>query len=254
MDCPSEERIIRMALGEFPIMRIDCNIPNRKLIIYHNEEPTLIDQKLIPLNLGSSLVSTEEVHWNIPIDTATTNWTEKKVLIAVLLINLALFITELLTGIISNSLGLIGDSFDMLADVAVYGLSIIAIGGLTSKKIKVARISGYFQAILAVLGFVEVVRRFLWLSEVPNFQVMIVISTLALVGNLISLYLLRSYKNGEVHMQASWIFTSNDVLVNIGVIVAGILVYATGSKLPDLMIGAAAFILVAQAARRILKL
>lgn len=88
----------------------------------------------------------------------------------------------------------------------------------------------------------------------PNFQVMIVISTLALVGNLISLYLLRSYKNGEVHMQASWIFTSNDVLVNIGVIVAGILVYATGSKLPDLMIGAAAFILVAQAARRILKL
>lgn len=62
MDCPSEERIIRMALGEFSIMRIDCNIPNRKLIIYHNEEPTLIDQKLIPLNLGSSLVSTEEVH------------------------------------------------------------------------------------------------------------------------------------------------------------------------------------------------
>lgn len=55
-------------------------------------------------------------------------------------------------------------------------------------------------------------------------------------------------------MQASWIFTSNDVLVNIGVIVAGILVYATGSKLPDLIIGAAAFILVAQAARRILKL
>lgn len=55
-------------------------------------------------------------------------------------------------------------------------------------------------------------------------------------------------------MQASWIFTSNDVLVNIGVIVAGILVYTTGSKLPDLMIGAAAFILVAQAARRILKL
>lgn len=92
------------------------------------------------------------------------------------------------------------------------------------------------------------------MSEVPDFQIMITISILALVGNAISLYLLRGHKKGEVHMQASWIFTSNDVLVNIGVIVAGILVYITGSKLPDLIIGAAAFILVAQAARRILKL
>ena len=88
----------------------------------------------------------------------------------------------------------------------------------------------------------------------PDFQIMIIISILALLGNAISLYLLRGHKKGEVHMQASWIFTSNDVLVNIGVIVAGILVYLTGSKLPDLIIGAAAFILVAQAARRILKL
>lgn len=55
-------------------------------------------------------------------------------------------------------------------------------------------------------------------------------------------------------MKASWIFTSNDVLVNIGVIAAGVLVFVTGSKLPDLLVGAAVFCLVGVGAFRILNL
>lgn len=88
----------------------------------------------------------------------------------------------------------------------------------------------------------------------PDFQIMIIISILALIGNTVSLYLLRGHKKGEIHMQASWIFTSNDVLVNIGVIIAGIFVYIMGSHLPDLIIGAVSFMLVARGAIRILKL
>ena len=55
-------------------------------------------------------------------------------------------------------------------------------------------------------------------------------------------------------MQASMIFTSNDVIVNIGVIVAGILVYFTNSKIPDLVIGVFVFVIVGKGAFRILKL
>lgn len=62
MDCPSEERIIRMALGGFSIMKMDFNIPNRSLTVYHSEDPYVIDKKLISLNLGSSLISTEKNH------------------------------------------------------------------------------------------------------------------------------------------------------------------------------------------------
>jgi Co/Zn/Cd efflux system component len=83
---------------------------------------------------------------------------------------------------------------------------------------------------------------------------MILISLLALIGNAISLYLLQKSKSKEVHMQASMIFTSNDVIVNIGVMVAGILVYLTNSKIPDLVIGIFVFILVGKGAFRILKL
>ena len=55
-------------------------------------------------------------------------------------------------------------------------------------------------------------------------------------------------------MQASVIFTSNDVIVNIGVILAGAIVYFTNSKYPDLIVGSIVFILVAKGAIRILKL
>ena len=72
--------------------------------------------------------------------------------------------------------------------------------------------------------------------------------------NVFSLEDLKKSKNQEAHMQASMIFTSNDVIVNIGVIAAGGLVYLTNSKLPDLIIGTLVFAIVARGAIRILKL
>ena len=61
-------------------------------------------------------------------------------------------------------------------------------------------------------------------------------------------------KSEEAHIKASMIFTSNDVIVNLSVIVAGVLVYFTNSKYPDLVIGTIVFLLVAKGALRILKL
>jgi hypothetical protein len=56
------------------------------------------------------------------------------------------------------------------------------------------------------------------------------------------------------HMKASYIFSANDVIANAGVIVAGALVWWTGSRLPDLVIGAAIGVVVLAGARRILAL
>lgn len=61
-------------------------------------------------------------------------------------------------------------------------------------------------------------------------------------------------KSKEAHMEASMIFTSNDVIINLGVIVAGVLVFVTESKLPDLIIGLIVFVIVVRGALRILKL
>ena len=84
---------------------------------------------------------------------------------------------------------------------------------------------------------------------------MIVVSILALIANGICLYILQKSKSKkEAHMKASMIFTSNDVIINLGVIIAGVLVNWLQSSKPDLIIGTIVFVLVVQGAMRILKL
>jgi len=77
---------------------------------------------------------------------------------------------------------------------------------------------------------------------------------LALIANSVCLYLLQKSKSEEAHMKATMIFTSNDIIINTGVILAGILVLLTQSKYPDLIIGSIVFLIVVRGALRILKL
>ncbi len=251
MDCPSEEQMIRMKLEPYEqVKQLSFDIPNRTLAVYHTEGVKNIHQAIGELGLHDRLERTEEAE--LPV--ATDDARQRKILWWMLGINFGFFVVEMTTGWISRSMGLIADSLDMLADSIVYGLSLLAVGTTVSRKKKVAKISGYFQMGLALLGFSEVLRRFFSESAPPLFQWMIVISVLALIGNMISLWLINKAKSEEAHMQASAIFTSNDIIVNGGVIVAGVLVYLLNSKWPDLVIGGIVFTFVMRGAIRILKL
>lgn len=253
MDCPSEEHIIRLKLDSIPeITFLDFDIPNRKLTVTHNGNLSTIQQSIDSLNFNSSLLATEEDRDFIsPLE---PKGEQASLLWKVLSINFGFFMLEMITGLISRSMGLVADSLDMLADALVYGLSLLAVGGSMSKKMKIAGISGYFQMTLAIVGLVEVVRRFLGYEEVPDFRVMIGISVLALIANALCLYLLQRSKSQEAHMKASMIFTSNDIVINLGVIIAGVLVFLFNSKYPDLIIGSIVFIIVTKGALSILKL
>jgi Co/Zn/Cd efflux system component len=252
MDCPSEESLIRMKLEGFSVIKnLVFDIENRKLTVFHSEENPEIEQRLKELNLGTEHKETITVQQDELIDNTSV---QSKLLWTVLIINFAFFIIEITTGFISKSMGLVADSLDMLADALVYGLSLWAVGSTIIRKKKVAKLSGYFQLALALLGLSEVIRRFISFVEVPDFQTMIIVSALALIANSVCLYLLQKSKSNEAHMKATMIFTSNDIIINTGVIVAGVLVLMTQSKYPDLMIGAIVFLIVVRGAFRILKL
>ena len=251
MDCASEEQMIRMKLEPFSdIKQLDFDLPNRKLVVYHQGEIQPIQRAIHQLNLNDHLLETIETEEVLPKQEAT----QRTILWWVLGINFGFFLLEMTYGWLASSMGLIADSLDMLADAIVYGLSLWAVGAAVSRKKRIAGISGYFQMTLAILGFVEVIRRFVGYGEIPVFQTMIIVSVLALIGNGISLYLIYKTKSEEAHMKASWIFTSNDIIVNLGVIVAGGLVFATSSRYPDLIIGSIVFLVVIRGAIRILKL
>lgn len=253
MDCPSEEQIIRMKLeGIESIKQLRFDIPNRELTVLHIGETAQFELKIYELNLDATLInstlSVEEVVKDSSEDT------QRKMLWWVLAINSSFFVIEMVYGWLSRSMGLVADSLDMLADSIVYVLSLMAVGAALSRKKRVAKLSGYFQMTLAALGLIEVVRRFFGFEGVPAFNIMIVVSVLALIANSISLWLIQKVKSKEAHMQASAIFTSNDIIINAGVIIAGILVYFTSSRYPDLIIGSIIFLIVIKGAIRILKL
>jgi Co/Zn/Cd efflux system component len=253
MDCPSEEQMIRMKLANLPnIQALNFDIPQRQLTVLHTGTHDQIFQQLDNLKFDTTLIDSAVVE-NYETTPKNTSQ-ERKLLWQVLAINSFFFVLELTTGFISNSLGLVADSLDMLADSIVYTLALFAVGSTITRKKNIARSAGYFQLILAIVGFVEVIRRFVGLETLPAFQTMILISIFALIGNGLCLYLLQKSKSKEAHMQASMIFTSNDVIVNLGVIVAGGLVYFTNSKYPDLMVGTIVFFIVGKGAFKIIKL
>ncbi len=253
MDCSAEEQMVRMKLEPLSqIERLSFDLPARSLVVYHQNEVDPIQESLGSLGLGEALIKTEIAE--LPLRANEDDRQQKRILWWVLGINAAFFVLEMVFGLISGSMGLIADSLDMLADAFVYALSLLVVGAAAARKKQIAGYSGYIQIGLAVLGFIEVLRRFLGYGEVPDFKVMIIIAALALIGNAICLWLIQRTKRDEAHMEASYIFTSNDIIINFGVILSGVLVYLTATRWPDLVVGSIVFAVVLRGAFRILKL
>lgn len=248
MDCAAEEQLVRMALSDLDaVTRIDVDLDQRDVVIDHDTSADVIDAVLRPLDLGTSHV--DDISEIAP---AADSRRERNALIVALVINAGFFVGELTVGVISRSMGLIADALDMGADASVYALSLAAVGTAATRKKQLARISGYLQIGLATIGLIEVIRRFFVDIELPDPTSMIVLSALALAGNLVTLVVLHRVRSGEAHLQASWIFTANDIKVNALVIAAAIGVALTDSAIPDLAAGGFIFAVVANGARRIL--
>lgn len=258
MDCPSEEGIIRMALeGVKPSVVLEFDTPNRKVRIFHGEDTEAVEERMLSIGLGARRKSTEPVSddaiacaQEAAQDTAER---EMGVLKWLLAINGIMFVVEIVVGWWAQSTGLIADSLDMFADAAVYGVALYAVGHSAQMKLRAAHFSGWLQVILALGALSEVVRRFLYGSE-PDSNLMMLFGLVALAANVLCLALITKHREGGVHMKASWIFSANDVIANLGIILAGALVAWTGSRYPDLIIGFLIAGVVLNGAHRILKL
>ncbi|MFC1626196.1 cation transporter [Pseudomonadota bacterium] len=182
----------------------------------------------------------------------TKNRQEGRVLIALLGINLLMFFVEISFGILADSNALIADSLDMLADATVYGIGLYAVGKSALMKLKAAHISGIFQITLALTVAADAVRRSVFGSE-PESILMISVGLLALLSNLICLQLISKHREGEIHMRASWVFSKNDVMANLGIILGGGLVHVFDSRYPDIVIGLVISIIVARGGLHIIR-
>jgi len=180
------------------------------------------------------------------------NASQRRILWVLLLINGTMFGVEMMAGALAQSTALIADSLDMLADAAVYGISLYAVGKSQARKAQAAFLSGLFQITLASLLLADVIRKFVFTSD-PQSIAMVGVGCIALLANTACLLLLAKHRQGDIHMRASWIFSKNDVIANISVILAGILVTIFQSGLPDLIVGIAIALLVVRGGFQILR-
>ncbi|WP_019197528.1 cation transporter [Afipia birgiae] len=170
------------------------------------------------------------------IELDASNAAERKTLLWVLGINFLQVIVAGLVGVLADSTGLLGAALDNLGDAGVYAVSIYAVGRTILAKVRVARLSGLLLIVLGLALLVEVLRRFFVGAE-PIGLAMIVTAIANAATNLLCLRLLRSHRDQGVHLKASWIFTTNDMLANAGIVVSGAAVMFFRSPLPDLIIG-----------------
>ena len=258
MDCPAEENLIRMQLQNMDSVRgMEFDLKKRTLGVLSTEGPQPLTEALESLGMGARLLDSRpcgQPEEESSVQPAEESSVQRRALWAVLAINLAFFVIEAVFGILSDSMGLVADSLDMLSDALVYGMSLMVVGAALSRKKLVARLSGYMQAGLAVWGLAEVLQRVLQAGPMPGFSTIVVVSVFALAANVASLLILQRSGSRDVHIRASIICSSNDVITNAGVILAGVLVWALDSRLPDLIVGGVVFVLVLRGAVRMLRL
>jgi Co/Zn/Cd efflux system component len=254
MDCAAEEQLIRLALAkDDKVHRIAVDLAARQIAVTHASPVSSVEQVLSTLNLGAKLIDTAEVGVGVDDELDEAAQLETKTLRIVLAINAAMFFAEGIGALLADSAALLADSLDMFADAAVYGIALYGARRGLGGQATAARWSGYLQLALAVGAATELVRRTVFGSE-PEAPYMIGIALLALAANIICMWLLARHRKGGAHMKASWIFTTNDVIANGGVMVAAGLVALTESAIPDLVVGALIVIVVFSGALRILRL
>lgn len=177
---------------------------------------------------------------------------ERRTLWVLLAINGGMFVVEAVTGWLADAAGLVADSLDMLADASVYGIVLYAVGQSRLLQAKAATASGVLQIALGVGVVFDVVRRYVVGSD-PVSLIMIAVGGIALAANTTCLVLISKHRSGGVHMRASYIFSANDVIANVGVIVSGALVLWLGSRLPDLIVGGVIAVIVVRGGVEILR-
>ena len=184
-------------------------------------------------------------------DEPTETEAQRRVLRIALVLNLTMFIVGLVAGLLGQSSSLIADALDMLADASAYAIALGAIGRSTRFKAGAATLSGSLLLLLGVLVLLDVGRRALFGSE-PESLVMMAVAFLSFLVNASVLRMLGRYREGEVHLRATWIFTRVDVIANVAVMLSGLVVLLTGSQFPDLIVGGAIGIYVVKEAFEIL--
>jgi Co/Zn/Cd efflux system component len=176
---------------------------------------------------------------------------QRRVLVTVLDINAVMFVAEFGAGVIAGSAALMADATDMLGDALVYAVSLYALSRSNRWKAGAALFKGLFILALGIGVIVNVVIK-IESGVPPSSMLMLAFGGIALIANLVCLRLLWRFRALDVNMASTFECSRNDVISNLGVLVAAGLVAWMASPWPDIVIGSAMALLFLRSAVRVI--
>ena len=171
----------------------------------------------------------------------------------VVVLNLGFGLCEIVGGFLANSQALKADALDFMGDGSITFVGLLALGWAASTRARVALAQGIF---LGALG-IGVIAMATWraLNAIPpEAELMGGIGILALIVNVTAAVILARFRgNGDAQARAIWLFSRNDALANVAVILAAALVFALDSAWPDIIVAGGIAALFLQSAWEIIR-
>lgn len=160
----------------------------------------------------------------------------RRVLWVVLFINAAMFLFEGGAGLFAHSASLLADALDMLGDALVYGFSLFVLARSARWKAGAALAKGGFMLLFGLGALAEAEYKILR-PVLPSVEIMGMVGGIALAANLVCFFLLNRHRADNLNMSSTWLCARNDLIANIGVLVAAGGGYLLISRWPDIVVG-----------------
>ena len=162
----------------------------------------------------------------------------RRALWIVVVLNLGFGLLEAVGGFLAHSQALKADSLDFIGDGSISLVGLFALGWTPRARAQVALAQGLF---LGALGL-GVIAMAIWRAlhaVTPEAELMGGIGLAALAVNVSAALVLARFRDGDANVRAIWLFSRNDSLANVAVIVAAALVALLGSAWPDILVAGA---------------
>ncbi|MGJ4942500.1 cation diffusion facilitator family transporter [Bradyrhizobium sp. HKCCYLS1011] len=159
----------------------------------------------------------------------------KRALWVVVLLNAGYGVAEIVGGFLAGSQSVKADALDFIGDGVISFLGLLAVGWGLAARAKAALLQGIFLGVLGAGVLVATAYRML-VQHQPEAGLMGILALIGLAVNVMAAVVLLPHRQGDANVRAVWLFSRNDAIGNVAVIVAAVLVAWTRTPWPDLVV------------------
>jgi len=170
----------------------------------------------------------------------------------VVVLNGAMFLVGGAVAFFGRSVSVQADALDFLGDTVATGVGVVLIGAAAQVRNRVAFWQGAALGGLGLFTLGSALWRAIF-AVIPAATAMGLYGVVGLIINVTSALLLLSHRDGDATARAVWLYSRNDAIGNIAVLAASGAVAWTGSRWPDVVVGATLAALFLHAAYAILR-